>query len=35
MSDSVHHGFMNGLKDEEKEGNSGNAEDIVKTMKKQ
>jgi hypothetical protein len=35
LSNAVLIGFMNGLKDEEKEGNSGNAEDIVKTMKKQ
>ena len=33
MSDSVHHGFVNGLKDEEKEKSSGQDEGIIKTMK--
>ena len=33
MSDSVHHGFMNGLKDEEKEKSFGQDEGIIKTMK--
>ena len=32
-SDSVHHGFMNGLKDEEKEKSSGQDEGIIKTVK--
>ncbi len=32
-SDSVHHGFVNGLKDEEKEKSSGQDEGIIKTMR--
>ncbi len=33
MSDSIHHGCMIGLKDEEKEKSSGQDEGIIKTVK--